>query len=393
MKRLPIVALFCGAVVAGYFGYQRFDMARYSRARAEARKVISIIESSGGKAFGWSSLSVRLDDQSDISDAGGRVRLGEKWAAQGVGIESLASLRLIGELEIDFPECSDDDLQAIAKLPYLESLVLLRGRITSRGLRSLREAPDLRTLTISGKACREVDFDDFRGLDLRCLSLNGVESVTLRHMKHFADQKRLIAFEMVNCQIAGPGEIDFRETPNLRAFSVGNTKFSDDDLHGISSLHSARFVNLSGTGVRGPVVRRLQEMPALRSLSINDVELSDDAFAMLFELTELDSLEIDGSPFENDRVRHLSKMKSLRNLSVRRTPVDIDSFRKETLPSSLTTVRQGMDNTLVLDPKWIERTGHGRSLTSLHSQLFVMSDSGFRPYSKTERELGSETGR
>jgi len=350
-----------------------------SDSKAQGGRLIALIERAGGKAEGWDGQGQNPIETGEVC---GRVYLGQKWAHQGVGIDSLRILKSVGELVIDYAECSDGDLRVVARMPHLESLVLLNGRFTSDGLRALRDAPNLKSLSVSGKACDDVDLDAFKGLDLMCLSLNGAKNVTVRRMAPLAGQRQLSALEIVNCQLKDQGEIDFGFLPNLRFLSVSNTRVSDSDLDGIASLRFAQVLNLSNTAIKAPIVSRLKELPDLRRLIVNDVKLSNDALQTLLELDKLESLEIDGSQFGNSHLALLAGMKALRSLSVRRTPVELDAFMDVVLPSNLKTVRQGSDNTLVLDSKWIGEKGYGRDLIAGKSQLYVRGKSGIVPVSR-----------
>jgi hypothetical protein len=113
----------------------RLDTIRHERALEDLKLLGAVVDEE------HAPLGFQIIEQLSIE-------IGERWRGQPADLVRLGWLRSIDQLVIDRVEFDDQSLSFVARMPDLPSLTIRNARITARGIASLQQLTNLRTLNI-----------------------------------------------------------------------------------------------------------------------------------------------------------------------------------------------------------------------------------------------------
>lgn len=249
------------------------------------------------------------------------------------GIEWLASLPELKDLQIDGWQLRESTIDALPRCRNLESLSFNIPQLKEEHVRSLARLSRLRSLRIYAESQDTVgpSFAAFR-------TSKSLESLTLSGMRLDAARLRGLS------EISSLRKLDF---------SVAN--FADDAVPALKSLkqiEELRFPVQMPHGIRSQLVEVLVKLPNIRvwpTVGVDEKALdriagavwieslgltysqhreppSEKQFSSLRRLTNLRNLTIDQLPFGDQDLKELAQLKSLTSLMLRNTEVTGEGF-------------------------------------------------------------------
>ncbi|MCA9117779.1 MAG: hypothetical protein KDA79_22060 [Planctomycetaceae bacterium] len=195
-----------------------------------------------------------------LSEAGGDLRQGLEQAGADLETDKAGHITAIWFYR---SELTDDGLELLINLPYLERLEL-QGceNLTDAGIAHLRRSLTLRWLAIT--KC-----DGITPATLRSASrMDGLEGLYISHCTGFA---------------------------------------GDVDLTPLKTMRSLRELYLIGTGVTDARLRNLASLVNLQALGLNSPEVTDAGLKHLVPLTQLAEVNATGTQITKTGVSHLHR--------------------------------------------------------------------------------------
>ena len=171
------------------------------------------------------------------------------------GLNAVADLNFLEDLELSATGITDDGFDSIAQLPKLQRLWLHRTPVTSKGLARLRPLHSLRMLSIM--------FTNVEDQDLSPIGeLRGLEVLLLDYT-----------------QVRGPGLAALGGLPKLERLHLRGCDLQDGS--GLSQLRQITELSITDARVSPGVLAHIQDMSKLRTLYLEGSSLSDEQLAEL----------------------------------------------------------------------------------------------------------------
>jgi Leucine-rich repeat (LRR) protein len=251
-------------------------------------------------ALGGGDL-VREDVPEDHSPREPRYRREDKKVHEDY-LPSIQQLPQVKELAFKGPLTSDATLAVLKDAHSLDSLRLVRCRVTDDGLRNLRGLTLLTRLDLGGTDVTDTD-----------------SQITDRGLEHISYLSNLTDLSVYDCQFTDDGIQYLRPLKNLTSLYIGGTAITDEGVRELQGLTKLRVLRLNGTKIEG---RGLGSLPAsIAELDLNHSEVTDRGLANIAELTSLERLSLSGTRITDDGIGELAKMTSLRRLTVTDTAI------------------------------------------------------------------------
>jgi Leucine-rich repeat (LRR) protein len=269
---------------------------------------------------------------------------------------------------IDNKQVTDADVQTVAGLPNLRSLLLNGTAVTDlaidvlKGLPALEEIDLSRTgVTLAGAerlktalprclvgtgAPGEVPFapgptsegkpvrwclDNLSGqtgnnskgeilhLDKPKPTVSDAHLVQLRRLKSVAHLRDL---DLNGTRVTDAGLANLKGL-NLRKLHLASTRITDAGLEHLKGLPDLEWVDLTHTPVTGTGLEYLQDMPHLQRINLKNARLTDAGLEHARALTRLHRLQLDlsGTPITDAGLKHLEGLTNLHFLDLSGTQV------------------------------------------------------------------------
>jgi thiol-disulfide isomerase/thioredoxin/Leucine-rich repeat (LRR) protein len=249
------------------------------------------------------------------------------------GIEWLASLPELKDLQIDGWQLPDSTIEALVRCRNLESLAFTISALKDQHVRSLAKLAHLRSLRIRAESGETIgpDFTPFRA----SRSLNTLVFWGMR---------------VDAAMLRGLGQI-----PSLRKLDLSLAELADDAMPALQSLKQIDELGLPAhmhKTARSQLVEALIKLPNIRvwpavgvdehtldqiagAVSIESLELgystngtppSAKQFSKLSQLKNLRELRVEMLPFDDQCLASLAELKSLTSLSLINTQVSGEGF-------------------------------------------------------------------
>jgi Leucine Rich Repeat (LRR) protein len=186
------------------------------------------------------------------------------------GIDALADLPQIQNLEVDGAAVTDESLDQVVRLRHLRALSLLNTSISDSGLRKIAVLDQLRTL------------------------------------------------ELLNNRITDEGLLSLAGLERLEYLELKSTKISDDGLKHLRRMSHLRELRLSFNRITGVGLRELADLPSLERLYLDETQVDDASAAILSRLSHLQTLDLDGTRLTDAGLQSLARLKNLRWIAVNR---------------------------------------------------------------------------
>jgi formylglycine-generating enzyme required for sulfatase activity/Leucine-rich repeat (LRR) protein len=241
------------------------------------------------------------------------------------GLVWLANLTNLRELTLWSTQV--DDVSSLRNLKKLAKLELLFSQAGVTGLDHLAELPALKELDLTGTATTDEAVKDIASLKkLETLSL-GRTSVTDACLHHLAGLDRLRSLELGGTAITDDGLQAIQSLPRLEMLSLSGTKITDEGLRHVAKIKTLRSLVLSGTRVSPRAPAYLGELDSLEELDISFTDLDDYSLRFFFIAAEkgrmksLRRLCLDHTSVTDLGMRDIASLEQLRELNVASTRV------------------------------------------------------------------------
>jgi hypothetical protein len=298
-------------LMAGYLGWEQFNVMQYRRDLGAWRLPVALIDSS------------QLDSVTIISDRLTHLR----WLRCSFreltlktpkvdDLEALRDCRNLVSLTLDLRGATIRSLDALKDLKGLTSLTLNLGYSGVSSLDPLKDLKSLTTLTLDVSESLVGSLDplkDLKGLTTLTLDLGDSE---VRNLDALKDLKGLTNVELDPRESKVSSLDPLGDLPNLKLFLYSRDVRSLDalkDLKGLTDL-TLSFANSGGRGISNlDVLKDLKGLTTLR-LSLDDARVGNlDALKDLQKLTTL-TLDLRGSAVSS--LEALKEIKGLTNLTL-----------------------------------------------------------------------------
>lgn len=158
-------------------------------------------------------------------------------------LAAVARIPNLKELKVHSPGIADDDLKALANAERLEKLFVYQLRLQSRSLNSLGRMPRLKRLSLEIETAREVEpLRGFPSLNVLCLQQARISPEFLLSLKQLP-QLDTLSFELcwVNNSLAS-----LAQNSKLRRLNLGSSDANVDGIRQIGRLESLELLVTPG---------------------------------------------------------------------------------------------------------------------------------------------------
>lgn len=199
--------------------------------------------------------------------------------AELVNIESLAGLQF---LSLSNSQLSDDDLAHFASLNELNSLALVRSRVTGQGLRHLT------------------------GTDLRSLDLcwSPIDDEGLRPMERF---NMLSVLNLNHTRITDAGLARISSLAGLWALYLDGTPITGDGFVHLRRLRQLHEISLERSWLQNSGLAALRDLSALTRLDISNTNIDDEGVEALCSISRLKTLRLYGTSVSEQGIHRLEQ--------------------------------------------------------------------------------------
>jgi internalin A len=199
------------------------------------------------------------------------------------GLEHLADLSELLDLDLSYTGITDAGLECIKRLKHLQTLDLSGTRITDQGLTAIRGLTGLKKLVLGDTNVTDAGIEQLQGLsglEELCVWNTAVTDSGLNYVK-------------------GMNELQFL---NLRG-----TKVTDAGVERLIGLSKLQTLALCETSVTDASASRLAALKNLQQLSLKKTLVTDAGLEGVKSLTQLKELSVEGSQVTNAGVNELQK--------------------------------------------------------------------------------------
>jgi hypothetical protein len=176
----------------------------------------------------------------------------------GDELSAIAKFDYLAELVVNGDWCDDDALRHVGRLPRLQRLTIISGRVTGRGLPHLAELGQLRQLSLHRSDLHGADLRHLQPLRrLEALSLSGTH-VSDGDLAPLADLPVLESLDSSSTPIADAGLAHLAPCRHLRTLDLSQTRITDRGLPVIVSLDRLERIHLCDTCVSEAAAARLR---------------------------------------------------------------------------------------------------------------------------------------
>jgi hypothetical protein len=275
-----------------------------------------------------------------------------------LGIESLPSLRV---LNVEVSHFDDVMLDALTQCPKLETLHVICSRIVGRGLSGLREAEQLKTVTLkcdgqlaeedlrflvahAPRSSRPLAIDTDLSFDALARSLtNPVNRLSLRGLDRHGGQiapyrvtlwaagGRSLSTERIlsDADVAAIGQLkELQGLSILREPHADDASAVRDGLHHLAGLPQLNSLTLDlGEPLDGRMLEFVGTLPCLRQLTVKGVKLGAGDLNGLASLKALRELSIERGEIHGAALAVLGELDSPISLSLRDVTFRVPGLR------------------------------------------------------------------
>lgn len=250
---------------------------------------------------------------------------GDATKVTDAGIAYLAGLRRLKTLVLPEAAITDESLEVLGRLRFLEHLRVGGRRITCRGLVHLRGLKAMQQLDLS--PCAGVTDEGLASLSglvrLNELGLSdaNITSAGLEHLKQLNALRYLDLSN--NCELADDAMPIIAQFTALEELRLTNAKVTSNGMRRLARLKKLRFLDLSGNrGVTDEGVAWLSNLKSLEELKLSNTRVSSTAIKRLAGLSKLSFLDLsENAQISQEAPLYLAKLVSLQVLDLHHTNV------------------------------------------------------------------------
>jgi len=201
--------------------------------------------------------------------------------------------------ELDWMNCSDNDVALLPSLESLQRVYIASDLITDRTAKFLADTQQLRHICLTG--------NQLAPQSLMHLSRSRAEILELRG--HGLQQIPSEFFQ----QLA--------KSKNLRELRLWDTELTDANLQELAAIDSLRVLCANGLQLTPTGLQQLSHMTALTELRLQKTNWTDETLAALRPLKDLKRIDLSKSSVTNAGLSELARLKSLEWIDLRGTDV------------------------------------------------------------------------
>ena len=256
-----------------------------------------------------------------------------------LSIQALAGLPRLRLLDLSNSTVSDAGLATLAKLGSLEVLrlagTLVEGQVEGLGLDQLAALPNL----------RELDLGATR-LDDRALpgvgKLTGLTRLRLSYteisdggLQHIAGLQKLESLQLAGTDIGDAALVHIGKFTHLRELNLNQTRFTDDALVALKPLVNLERIEMFRTRAGNAGTGVLASLKKLKVINLDYTAVDDKGLVALQSLPAMKELSLDNANVTDLGIASLKAMPSLTSLNLYHTLVSEKGYDelKKTLPS------------------------------------------------------------
>lgn len=268
-----------------------------------------------------------------------------------LGLKDLKDLKQLTYLNLsDCSEIKESCLENLKPLASLRTLELRSLHILEDGLKHLESLNSLTTLDLSQSWITSESFKYLKNFESlhtlilnKCngfLNLPGIDNAALEHIKNFSSLKVLKLNK--NYQINGTGLIHLKEVPleklELEMTSENSAHIKDQDLEPLKYLISLKELNLRECEeITDEGLKHLKSLTSLEFLNLSYCnKITNDGLASLKNLCALKTLNLSGSKITDDGLEYLKDLHGLSTL--------ILSGSKEITKKGIESLKSGLES-------------------------------------------------
>ena len=235
------------------------------------RRVLTLIICLSSLAFGSWWINKISSLQSDLAEAESTQSPSDQFA------EMLAKLSIQESraLEVTQFVVTDEMMENLPTVPWLETLILDEGRLTDQALDSIKQLSKLRHLRIRKSP------------------------ITDRGLKQISQIGSLWYLNLPHAECTAEGISYLQDLPSLRQLRLGSPRLGNEVSKVIAELSSLRSLHLIGVPITDEGLKILARMPRLQSLYLDDSIVTEDGWEWLFE--EAPNLHVHVNQKHHDR--------------------------------------------------------------------------------------------
>jgi len=229
-----------------------------------------------------------------------------KKASPGVidsDLKSIANLKSLVELRLDWNSITDDGLEHLSELHKLKHLYLDGCDISDKGLRHLSDLKNLETLSLKFTAISDVGVSQLGRLtNLTYLSLQGTD-VSNRSLDWIASQRKLSGLNISDTKIDQSEVEKLQKLDQLKELYMSGLQVNDLS-HILPKLRNLKFLDVNGTQIGDTTIKAL-DGAKLTGLCIENTRVTSMSFDQILKLGIEDYFEGYRSGLSLDQVEFI----------------------------------------------------------------------------------------
>ncbi len=228
------------------------------------------------------------------------------------GLEVVAGLKKLRELDIQGSKITDEGLKTILKIKSLRSLSLDFDFITKKNVSQWEGFEKLTYLSLSKSDTDDQTITDLAGLkNLQSLDLSETR-ISDNCIPDLLKLKNLEYLNLQNTAISGEGFEKLADLKSLRNLHIGRSQISDEVVFAFEKLKllhclpaydtvsskpsvfpekSVTYLNLENANVSGAGLKKLLQFASITRIACHKTQLTDDWFRVLIQTKRLPDLQ------------------------------------------------------------------------------------------------------
>jgi hypothetical protein len=205
-------------------------------------------------------------------------------------LSSVASIRELRVLVLNFSRIHDDDLSALVGNPSIERLSLFILPITDKSVETLLSIPQLNDLTLLGTAISDAGIKRIRRerpnlrlrADREADAINAVE-VSLKDV----NEGKTTRLTIQDRGIRDDHLTQIGTLTKLDSLALNSLLLTDATAAQLQTLEFLKELDVSGSQITANGLRRLVKLPRLRTLTLDEEQVTDETINVLKQMPSL----------------------------------------------------------------------------------------------------------
>ena len=233
-------------------------------------------------------------------------------------LEAIAGMSQLEQLDLqDCNRVTESGLAALAKFPKLRNLRLWGPTITDNVLGHVKDAQELRALSLEQSAIGKDGLAHIAGLpNLTELKLYGSNNVDVDAIEQIKGMTKLTSLDLRSTSAVSRAMTHLTGLTALKELDLSETAVGDKGLAEIARLENLEDLNLWLTTATDAGMEHVGKLKKLRRLNLDKCKVGDDGLAHLKGLSELEYLHLGTTRVTDAGLPHLYELKNLQELVI-----------------------------------------------------------------------------